>query len=294
MSNQDVYAKVNERILAKIEAGVCPWRHPWSTFAPQNAISKKPYRGINPFLLDNMAYQDHRWLTFQQAKELGGNVKKGEKASMIVFWTKTGRRKGVNDEGESVTIIKEYAAPIVRMIYVFNAEQCEGLKLPAVKPFDNAELPTVQSIIDNMPNPPKFLTAGKAAYAPKLDTVFMPALEKFISSEAHGSVLYHELIHSTGHPSRLGRFKFDEPHARFGSESYSKEELCAEMGAAMLCAVTGIENEATFSNSAAYLDGWSKRIKEDPYMFIGAASAAQKAADCILGIESTYDSVQAE
>jgi antirestriction protein ArdC len=169
---------------------------------------------------------------------------------------------------------------LLRYYTVFNLEQCEGIESPepvaAVNPIEQCE-----SILERMPNPPRIEQDAQACYRPSIDTVGMPARAAFHSAEEYYSTLFHELTHSTGHPSRVGREGI-MTHNPFGSDPYSKEELVAEMGAAMLCGVAGIESR-TLGNSAAYLQAWINKLKSDSRLIVSAASQAQKAADYILG-----------
>jgi antirestriction protein ArdC len=276
-----VYEIVTSRILAELEKGEIPWRKPWRTLPPANLISKKPYRGINVFLLALAGYGSQYWLTYRQAQALGGNVRKGEHGTKIVFW-KFDTFETETADGET----EERKSAFLRYYTVFNLEQTEGLKallaLPPAFPIESAE-----EIVKGMPNPPAFEQDAQAAYIPSRDTVTMPSRTAFESQAEYYSTLFHELTHSTGHAKRLAREGFDTPQ-KFGSESYSKEELIAEMGSAMLCGIAGI-GQATISNSAAYLQSWIKRLKADSRLVVSAASAAQKAADYIRG-ESAKDS----
>jgi antirestriction protein ArdC len=252
-----------------------PWRKPWRTLPPANLVSKKPYRGINVFLLALQGYGSQYWLTFNQAKQLGGNVRKGEHGTKIVFW-KFDTFETETAEGET----EERKSAFLRYYTVFNLEQTEGLKallaLPPAFPIESAE-----EIVKGMPNPPAFEQDYQAAYIPSRDTVTMPSRNAFESQAEYYSTVFHELTHSTGHAKRLGREGFDTSQ-KFGSDSYSREELIAEMGSAMLSGIAGIE-QATISNSAAYLQSWIKRLKADSRLVVSAANAAQKAADYIRG-----------
>jgi antirestriction protein ArdC len=276
-----VYDIVTQQVIQQLEFGVAPWRKPWRTLPPANLISKKPYRGINVFLLAFAGYGSQYWLTFRQTQVLGGNVRKGEHGTKIVFW-KCNTRETESADGE----IEERKSAFLRYYTVFNLEQTEGLKallrLPPAFPIESAE-----EIVKEMPNPPTFAQDSRPAYIPSRDTVTMPSRAAFETQAEYYSTLFHELTHSTGHAKRLGRegIKKIQP---FGSEDYSKEELVAEMGSAMLCGVAGIE-QATISNSAAYLNSWIKRLKADSRLVVSAARAAQEAADYIRG-ESGKDS----
>jgi antirestriction protein ArdC len=276
-----VYEIITNQILAELERGEVPWRKPWRTLPPANLITKKPYRGINVFLLAFAGYGSQFWLTFNQAKQLGGNIRRGEHGTKIIFW-KCNTRETESADGE----IEERKSAFLRYYTVFNLEQTEGLKallrLPPAFPIESAE-----EIVKGMPNPPTFEQDSRAAYIPSRDTVTMPSRTAFQSQAEYYSTLFHELTHSTGHPKRLGREGIDKIQP-FGSEDYSKEELVAEMGSAMLCGVAGIE-QATISNSAAYLRSWITRLKADSRLVVSAARAAQEAADYIRG-ESPKDS----
>jgi len=270
-----VYEIVTESIIKQLESGVAPWRKPWRTEMPANLVSKKEYRGINIFLLAAQGYGSRYWITYRQAQTLGGNIKKGEHGTKVVFWKIDEYRKDDAETGET----EDHKSILLRYYIVFNLEQCEGINspepAPAIHPIEQCE-----SIVRSMPNPPGFEQDSQAFYRPSTDTVGMPAQLAFDSAEKYYSTFFHELTHSTGHPSRVGREGIME-HNPFGSEDYSKEELVAEMGAAMLCGVAGIESQ-TLGNSAAYLQSWISRLKSDFRLIISAASQAQKAADYIL------------
>ncbi len=278
-SHSSVYEIITEQILAQLEKGEIPWRKPWRTLPPANLISKKSYRGINVFLLALQGYGSQYWLTFNQAKQLGGNVRRGEHGTKIVFW-KFDSYESETAEGDT----ERHKSAMLRYYTVFNLEQTEGLKalltLPPASPIESAE-----EIANGMPNPPAFEQDAQAAYIPSRDVVTIPSRTAFIGQAEYYSTLFHELVHSTGHAKRLGREGFDSPQ-RFGSDSYSREELIAEMGSAMLCSVAGIE-ESTLDNSAAYLRGWMNRLRGDSRLVISAASAAQRAADYIRGVAQT-------
>jgi antirestriction protein ArdC len=227
------------------------------------------------FLLALTGYGSQYWLTYRQAQALGGNVRRGEHGTKIVFW-KFDTFETETADGET----EERKSTFLRYYTVFNLEQTEGLKallaLPPAFPIESAE-----AIVKGMPNPPAFEQDSQAAYIPSRDTVAMPSRTAFDSQAEYYSTLFHELTHSTGHAKRLAREGFDTPQ-KFGSDSYSREELIAEMGSATLCGVSGIE-QSTLANSAAYLKTWIERLKSDSRLVVSAASAAQKAADYIRG-----------
>jgi antirestriction protein ArdC len=269
---------ITESILKQLEQGVAPWRKPWSTSIPRNLISKKPYRGLNVFLLATQGYGSPYWLTFNQAKQLGAHVRQGEKSTVVSFWKFNEYAKENHETGET----ENKTSALLRYYRVFNIEQCEGLRSlhgddrKPVNPMAKCE-----SIVQQMPNAPRIEQHSCAFYRPSADIVGMPSRNCFESPEAYYSTLFHELTHSTGHTLRLNRFEESSTDHQFGSESYSKEELIAEMGAAMLAGMAGI-SQATLSNSASYLQSWIDRLKSDSRLIISAASHAQKAADYIL------------
>jgi antirestriction protein ArdC len=221
-------------------------------------------------------YGSRYWVTYRQAQALGGTVKKGQQGSRVVFWKIDEYRKESKETGET----ENRKSILLRYYTVFNLEQCERIKSPEpdriIHPIEQCE-----GIVSSMPNPPGFEQDSRAFYRPSTDTVGMPASSAFESAENYYSTLFHELTHSTGHPLRVGREGIME-HNPFGSEDYSREELVAEMGAAMLCGIAGIESQ-TRGNSAAYLQIWISRLKSDSRLVVSAAAQAQKAADYILG-----------
>jgi len=275
----NVYEIVTEKIIKQLENGVAPWRKPWRTEMPVNLISQKAYRGINVFLLGSQGYGSQYWLTYNQAAKLGGNVKRGEKSSVVTFWN-IGEEKTIrNSDGTEIS-----SRPILLRYYsVFNLEQTEGIaeKLGLSSTARVADIEACEQIVSAMPNRPAFEQSDRAWYRSSTDSVGMPAKSSFVGSEEYYSTLFHELTHSTGHKSRIGREGIEHLNT-FGSESYSKEELIAEMGAAMLCGVTGI-SPAVIENSAAYLQCWINRLRGDSKLLLSAASQAQKASDYILG-----------
>lgn len=273
MPTATVYEIVTEQIIKQLEAGTAPWSKPWNSSLPKNLVSKKEYRGVNLLILATAGKSSPYWVTFNQAKALGGSVRKGEHGTKIVFW-KTGTREA--EDGE------ETKSFLVRYYTVFNVSQCDGIETPAVETTTIDPLAECEAIIAAMPNAPKFATDGRAYYRPSTDTVAMPERNSFHGAPEYYSTFFHELVHSTGHNKRLGRDGIERLNA-FGSESYSKEELVAEVGAAMLCGVAGIVRE-TLPNSAAYLAAWIKVLKSDAKMIVSAASAAQKAADYIRNV----------
>jgi antirestriction protein ArdC len=286
MSSFDLYQTVTDQIVAMLEAGVVPWRSPIlgrsKAGHPKNMNTGKRYRGVNVFLLAFTAYAkgygSSYWLTFNQAKERGGNVKKGEKSSMVVFW----KQYETTDKstGQPVKV------PVLRYYNVFNADQVEGVEIPdAVKyePITFVPIEEAEKIAAGYVGGPAVSHDGgqQAYYRPLTDTVHLPEKTRFASVEEYYSTLFHELSHSTGHSTRLDR-KCDTDPQPFGSADYGKEELVAEMSAAFLSSFAGLQ-PAVIGNQAAYVAGWLKQIKADKKLIISAAAQAQRSADWIRG-----------
>jgi antirestriction protein ArdC len=281
----DLYEEITSQIIAMLDQGVVPWRSPIlgrsSAGHPKNLESAKPYRGVNVFLLAFRAfvrgYGSSYWLTFNQARAKGGAVKKGEKASLVVFW----KQYEANDKetGDAKNI------PVLRYYKVFNVDQCEGLAVPDVVPFVPADFHPIEAAdlrAKGYADGPTVEHGGQQAfYRPDTDRVQMPDATRFASSEEYYSTLFHELTHSTGHSKRLDRGLDTHPKP-FGSPDYGREELIAEMAAAFLCGEVGIM-PAVIDNQAAYIDGWLGQLKKDKKLVISAAGAAQKACDWIRG-----------
>jgi antirestriction protein ArdC len=288
----DVYQAVTDRILEALDAGTVPWRRPLKRTAagdgfPKSLASGKRYRGVNVFLLALTAwtkgYDSDYWATFNQVKEKNAHVRKGEKSSFVVFW----KELTVTDQASG----EEKKIPMLRYYNVFNAKQCEGLAAPDVLPTDEAaepfeQLAECEKIVTGYPRPPTIEHVGhRACYIPAQDKIEIASPDRFENRERYYAVLFHEIAHSTGHPSRLDREDAMSP--TFGDASYSKEELVAELGAAFLAAAGGI-SPPTIDQSAAYIDGWRKKLQGDKKLVVQAAGAAQRAADHVLGVDFEF------
>lgn len=300
-AKQDAYEQVTEAIIAKLEEGLVPWHRPWAVSAdghlqmPTSMSTKKPYRGVNVFLLAMQGYTSPWWGTYKQITERGGQVRKGEHGTQIVFWRKfevldgralkQGEYRNLNAEDRKRVQLRFS----LKTFTVFNAEQADGLESLVPAPIE--DLPGEFKVIDECDyiamgylrseGAPRVEHRGsRACYSPSADKVTMPPRKSFDGETDYYATLFHELTHSTGHSTRLDR---KEAFGNgFGTEKYSKEELVAEMGAAMLSAVAGI-SDSVLDNSASYVQGWLKAIKGDSKLVVQAAAQAQKAADLILG-----------
>jgi antirestriction protein ArdC len=286
----DVAEKLTSEIIDGINTANLTWEKVWNPInAPRNYFSKRHYLGFNALYLSYITqknnYSSPYFLSFKQAKDLKGNVKKGAKGYTVIFWKISKFIKGeVKDEstGESELLFQKRFTPFIWT--VFNIDQIEGIEFNI--PNENRTFEPIEAclqVIESYPNKPEITHSGdQAYYSPLLDLVNMPNPETFKSDQFYYSVLFHELIHSTGHKSRLNRFDTSQI-ASFGSIEYSKEELIAEIGASFLNAYIGIQGD-TFKNSLAYLQGWIKPLKNDPKMLIYASQKAHQAARFILNI----------
>ncbi|MFZ5704927.1 MAG: ArdC family protein [Pseudomonadota bacterium] len=294
MTKLDTYQQVTDSIVAAIEAGTKPWECSWTmgeggSLVPLRA-NGQPYRGINVLLLwlaaSANSYRSGRWLTFKQAQALGGKVRKGEKSTRIVFFKTlevdadkaggdgAGRGEGDEDGKRRVGMLRQYN--------VFNADQIDGLpsrfappvvELVAGKERDEAAEAAIRScgaaIADD--------GGAQAYYRPDTDSIHLPAFDRFNSVGGYLATMAHEVMHWTGAPSRLARFKA----GKVATAEYAFEELVAEIGAAFICARLGIAGEH-IDNHAAYVEHWLKALKNDKRAIFRAASLAQAAADLAL------------
>lgn len=296
----DVYEIITQRFLDKLDNGIIPWQKPWRTkgfdgsqFFPCYPLGKKkPYDIINQMLLD---FVPGEYATFQQITKAGGKVKKGEKSQIICGWiySKEERKDAdgntITDE-DGNTLYKDHFA--LRYYNVFNVwTQVEGIErgtaieepeVPEIEPIEVAEN-VIRNYVDN--ETLTFTTKGsdRAYYSPASDEVVVPNIIQFDRIEEYYSTAFHELTHSTMHPARCNRAEERKGKSvAFGSTEYSKEELVAEIGSAALVNYCGIESEHSFNNSTAYIQSWSKALKDNKKMIIYASAQAQKAIDYIL------------
>lgn len=295
---QTVNELITARILDSLNKGIIPWRKPWTIEMPQNFVTGRKYRGINALLTMMNDFTSNSYMTFKQIKEKSLSVTKGSVATPIVFYS----FYYIDKDG---TIIKEadYSAakyPLatkkgsLRYYSVFNTEQCTGLQLHPEPPTDTSDdlCDVVIGCIDMLIEQnrlPQYTTKGKiAGYSPDGDYVVIPKPHSFKTKEAYIATLFHEMIHATGHQSRLAREGVTSG-AHFGDCDYSFEELVAELGSCFLSAHFGIDTSESFTNSTAYLQGWVKSFEQKPDMLIKAAAQAQKAVDYILGTTPSHE-----
>lgn len=286
----DVYNAVTARIIAALEAGVIPWHQPW-TGGNSGCISYstgKPYSLLNHILLGGICGE---YITFRQCSLAGGHIRKGEKSKIVVFW------KPFEKENEETGEVEQHF--YLRYYNVFHLSQCEGIRprwAVSNNPkfnlaFDTAADSIVNDYINRSGVHLTITASDKAFYRPSTDEVVVPQISQYQQIAEYYSTLFHELTHSTGHHSRLNRIT---DIASFGSEQYSREELCAELGSAFLVNHCGLETDASFRNSAGYIQGWLSALKNDKKLIVSASGAAEKAVSLILGKEGESDAGCAE
>lgn len=290
----DIDQMVTDRIVSALEGGKIPWAKPWNAGAgaPRNYISGHVYQSINAFLLMLLDYQYPLFLTYKQAQAAGGQVRKGEKGMIVVFYSNYIREDKQSGEKKSF--------PILRYSTVFNIAQIDGIewKLPELVTREHAPIAEAENIcanyMQNLDGPTLYFKGDQALYRKSVDEVLMPRPETFNTVEGYYATLFHELAHSTGHVRRLNRPELVES-AGFGSTTYAKEELTAEMTAAFLSQAAGLDLSATINNTVAYIQSWLKALKNDKTLVLKAASLAQKAAYHIQGIAApSYEEAPAE
>ena len=269
MATTNVYQMVTDRIVEMMNQGIIPWQKPWHSGAVDNGeekaisyTSRRAYSILNQWLLGKPG----EYLTFNQIKENGGSIKKGEKSGMVVFFKKQTYTEKDPETGEEK--IKTY--PLLRYYNVWHIDQTEGIQ-SKIKPGETtAGHPTAFGE-----------PSDRAYYSPSQDMVVVPMLSQYDCAAEYYSTTFHELTHSTQKKSRCDR-EGENANAFFGNSDYSREELVAEMGAAMLCSNSGIDSKKAFRNSVAYIQNWLEALENDPKMIVWAASRAEKAAKYIL------------
>jgi len=283
----DVYQMVTDRIIAMLEQGDIPWDRPW-TGAGRYAIkhaSGKPYSLINQMLLGNPG----EYLSFNECKKLGGKIKKGAKAKIVVFWKmldypkKDGNGNAVTNGNGEVLI---QTIPFLKYMNVFHIDDCEGLEpkhyettLREFDPIEKAEQ-VIEGYITRSSIKLEHAQQGRAYYSPDMDKVVLPLKEQFKSEAGYYGTAFHELTHSTGHKSRLDRIAAGS--FSFGDTAYSKEELVAEIGSASLMNILGIETDDSVRNNAAYIQNWIKALRNDKKLIVSATGKAAKAVELIM------------
>ena len=277
----ELYAKVSENLISLMEVGVAPWSRPWliraddDPNAVRNGVSNRPYTGFNALYLEGLSYvngwSDPRFYTYKNALEVGGQVRTGEKSTMVVFNKRVVKKDADAENDRAFWLMRYYS--------VFNASQIDGL-VPWVPgsdgySFDDEYYEAAGEVASAWLDGEGIVLShggSSAHYVPSRDCISMPEKQDFFCVKDYYHTLFHEIIHSTGHSSRINRIKSDG----FGSESYAKEELIAEFGSAFLSANTGVPLDD--SQSAAYLRTWAARCREEPSLLVTSVNAAQYAS----------------
>ena len=285
-NNTDAYQRITDYVINQLENGEIVWQKGWNSLGlPKNIATNHHYWGWNIFFLNFVTsyfkYKTPYFITYKQALDKGGTIRKGEKGFQVVWWaTIEDKRQLINDDDSE----KSRVFRVPKVHTVFNLHQTHGIEFPKIEnQFRSITLKiyACENILKNMPGIPSIKHHGdKAYYNPINDTITMPQVERFHSDEAYYKTLFHELAHSTGHAKRLNRKELIE-YDGFGKENYSKEELTAELTAAFLCAVCGIEQQI-INNSTAYIQGWLKALENDQRLILKAATQAHAAADYIM------------
>jgi len=278
MGKVDLYQTVTDRVIEAMESGAMPWQKGWENCGSAGMIplrhNGEMYRGINVLLLwiaaESRGFESAYWMTYKQAQSYGANVRKGEKGTPVVYYNVFAK--------ECEKTGKEKKIPFLKNFTVFNADQIDVLPESFTQkpnPVDNGtrSIQAFESFFTA--TGAKIVTKGnRACYIPSIDEINMPKIEQFVSAESYYGTLAHELIHWTGHGSRLDRALSME------KESYAFEELIAEMGALYISSYIGVTPD--FENSAAYLQSWIRALRNDKKFIFKAATAAQKATDLAL------------
>jgi len=294
-------------LLQSLKSNPERWERPWiiseNGQGAHNALTKRTYSGINQIFLSYLCikynYQFNRWLTFRQVQELGGSIKKGSKSAMIIFAKVTkvnanDKKKTQEEEEQTKSNLKTRF--LLTYYNVFNVEQCEGLgqafyqrNKQTESKFNQVE--TAEKILNNCGVQIQYKDQNRAFYSPGLDLISLPNLAQFKSESGYYETVFHELGHSTGHPSRLNRKLFN----LFGDEDYAREELTAEMCSVFVCSLCGIDFK--IKNSAAYIDSWLEVLESDKSAFVRSTMQAQTACNYIIersGMQHLKQSVQQE
>ena len=281
----DIYGTITDHIITALEQGTIPWRKPWTGIGPGciSYSTGKPYSLLNHLLLGGVSGE---YITFNQAIAAGGHVRKGEKSHTVVFWKPIEKENPDTGEKERHFILRYYN--------VFHLDQCEGIdprwaisvkQASDLQPDQKADQ-VIQDYVARSGVRLSITASASAYYNPSEDQVVVPELSQYEHLEEFYSTTFHELTHSTGHVSRLNRIT---ESAAFGSETYSAEELVAELGSAFLVNHVGLETVQSFNNSAAYIAGWLSVLKNDKRLIVTAAGKAEKAVRYILNEKEESD-----
>ncbi len=294
-AKQSTNEMITDRMIGTLKSGVNPWARNWWRPGGQpnaNLESGHVYQGYNVIATGLAGFKSPWWVTYKQAKSLGGQVLKGQQGTKIIRWIQFEKKDASgNKTGED-------GYGFLKTFTIFNIEQCEGLLAPASEDKPDAKhdaLGSAEALLAGyLKRGPEIVEASDPTYVPSGDKVKIPSISVFKTPEDYYCALFHEVIHSTGHRKRLDREGITNPATFKTHEQYGFEELVAELGSCFLRSTAGIEVESTFNNSAAYLGHWIKKLESDTTLLIKAARAAQTAADKVMGITRVYVAKTAE
>ena len=300
------FSKINNLVLEGLKKDGLKWFMPWknedgSLYSPINHVTGRAYNGINRQLLSAVArdkgYTSNEWGTFKNISEVGGAIRKGEKATAVTLWVLSYEIKETGKYITQAEARKKFKLPTdvingtlreswgLRYYLVFNIEQADNVtpKRVIVEPTAVEPIPTAEDIYNSFPNKPTLGHGGNSAhYVPTRDHVQMPEMNQFFDVDSYYKTLFHELVHSTGHAKRLNRKSLTDIK-RSGDDLYSKEELVAEIGAWYLTGLCNLDPKDSMLNSQAYINGWSKKLAEQEKEVVYAMSQANKAVELIIG-----------
>ena len=283
----NIYQEITDSIIAELEKGATPWIKPWNApmGADKNVVSQRPYRGINKLITAMVSgikgYTNPAWASYKQWQDIGGQVRKDEKGTKVIYWSKATGTDKTTGESKEYAFAKAYA--------VFNIAQVDGIEIVASedKQNDNQRIANCEKTITN--SGARITHGGDTAcFIPSSDLIRMPELGTFQSAEHYYATAFHELTHWTSDKNRCDR---DISKGRFGNPDYAFEELVAELGAAFLCGNHGIKGDL---RHAGYIESWLKCLKNDPKAIFKASSLAQSAADYILAFNNAETAIDDE
>ena len=282
-AQKNVHTIFNDKLMEYLKKGIVPWHVDWRKAGiPTNLLTRNPYRGINVMLLAALGYERNLFLTEKQLKEIDGAIKPGERPNIVVYWNNQKK------EGETETSTE----PRMRFYTLYNVSQCVGISLEMMESAEVHPIEMCAEIVERMPHQPTIRHKEAAAYYdPTVDVVNIPKQGTFKNDADYYAALLHQLVHSTGHHTRLDRMGLVQM-PEFGCSPFTMEELVAEIATSYLLSYVGAE--AVFYPTSDYLTGWLEKFQGDRYFIFNAASLAQKAVDFIFDINGVEDAEMAK
>ena len=281
-AQKDVHTIANDKIIEYLKKGIVPWRKNWTTAGvPTSLISRNPFRGINVMLLGVLGYERNLFLTEKQLKHIDGAVKAGERPNLAVYWNRP------KDDGEATEPGGDRKESKLRYYHVYNISQCVGISWEMAESAELHPTEACAEILDRMPHKPVIKYKEATAYYDPIDDILnMPKKTSFKNEAYFFVALVHQIVHSTGHHTRLDRMGLVQM-PEFGCEPFTLEELVAEIATNYLLSYVGIQTD--FVPAPEYLQGWIEKLSADKYLIFTAATLAQKAVDFIFDINDAED-----